>query len=95
MRSLAAITTDRPDSQNFFYLVVAVFDSSSDCRVSDSRGGLRDTSLTDNNNFLSSPLNRTVRPHGPVKNVTIVIEEALTNSGRLILYCISATFTKI
>ena len=83
MRSLAAITTDRPDSQNFFYLVVAVFDSSSDCRVSDSRGGLRDTSLTDNNNFLSSPLDRTVRQHGPVKNVTIVIEETLT--GRSII----------
>ena len=85
MRSLAAITTDEPDSQNFFYIVVAVFDSSSDCRVSDSRGGLRDTSLTDNNNFLSSPLNRIVRRHGPVKNVTIVIEEALTNSGRSIV----------
>ena len=85
MRSLAAITTDRPESQNFFYLVVAVFDSSSDCRVSDSRGGLRDTSLTDNNNFLSSPLNRAVVEHVPVKYVTIVIEEALTNSGRSIL----------
>ena len=85
MRSLAAITTDEPDSQNFFYIVVAVFDSSSDCRVSDSRGGLRDTSLTDNNNFLSSPLNHIVRRHGPVKNVTIVIEEALTNSGRSIM----------
>ena len=85
MRSLAAITTDRPDSQNFFYLVVAVFESSNDCRVSDSRGGLKDTSLTDNNDFLSSQINYAVKPHGPVKNVTIVIEEALANSGRLIV----------
>ena len=78
MRSLAAITTDKPDSQNFFYLVIAVFESSSDCRVSDSRGGLKDTSLTDNNDFLTDQ--RTVRSHGPVKNVTIVIEEALTST---------------
>ena len=84
MRSLAAITTDRPDSQNFFYLVIAVFESSNDCRVSDSRGGLKDTSLTDSDDFLSSQLNRTVRSHGPVKNVTIVIEEALTST---LVYC--------
>ena len=79
MRSLAAITADKPDTQTFFYLVIAVFESSSDCRVSDSRGGLKDTSLTDSKDFLSSQLNRTVRSRGPVKNVTIVIEEALTS----------------
>ena len=79
MRSLAAITTDKPDTQTFFYLVIAVFESSSDCRVSDSRGGLKDTSLTDKINFLSIQLNRTVRSHGPVKNVTIMIEETLTS----------------
>ena len=83
MRSLAAITTDRTDSR-YFYLVIAVFESSSDCRVSDSRGGLADTSLTDSNRFLSGELNQTVRSHGPVKNVTIVIEEALSGKGQLI-----------
>ena len=91
MRSLAAITTDKPDSQNFFYLVIAVFKSSSDCRVSDSRGGLTDTSLTDNNDFLSNQLNRTVRSHGPIKNVTIVIEETLTSRlfilDEIYIYC--------
>ena len=83
MRSLAAITTDRADSQNF-YLVIAVFESSSDCRVSDSRGGLVDTSLTESNSFLSGELNRTVKSHGSVKNVTIVIKEALSGKGQLI-----------
>jgi len=78
MRSLAAITTDRPD-QNFFYIVIAVFNSSQDCRVSDSRGGLHGSVLTDSDEFLFSRRNLFVEQAGPVKNVTIVIEEASTS----------------
>ena len=79
MRSLAAITTDRPD-QGFFYVVIAVFNSSSsDCRVSDSRGGLHGSLLTERDEFLFSRLNLSAEQVGPLKNVTIVIEEASTS----------------